>query len=231
MVAATLRRLNWPLIALLVVLLAAQGMIGGMVRKVPPQYHILAAPPGKAGFAAQSMGDLQFGFRMASLRLQHVGSLDGRIFPFRKIDYGRLSRWFALLDDVDPAPSIVPTMAAFLFVSTQNPSDTRYLVDYLEKHALRDPSIKWRWLAQAVHIAWYQLGDRPRALALAKELAGLPVADLPYWARQMPAFILLDMGEKQSARAILEAIAKTDKNLPDNERKWMAHYIKRHLQD
>lgn len=230
MVAASHRRPGWPLSVLLLLLLAAQAAIGGFVRKTPPHYHNVSAPPGMAGFLASSLGDSQFGFRMTSLRLQHAGNLDGRVFPFRNINYSHLAGWFDLMDKVDPAPSIFPAMAAFLFVSTQNPPDTRYLVDYLEKHALRDPEKKWRWMAQAVYIAWYHLGDRPRALELADELAKLPGKDLPYWTKEMRVFILLDMGEKQAAREILEMIAKTDKNLPDNERKWMARYIQRHLQ-
>ncbi|HAU29197.1 MAG TPA: hypothetical protein DCW68_03695 [Rhodospirillaceae bacterium] len=216
---------------LLVALTVAQGGLGYLLRKVPPHYHTLSAPPGHQAFVAQTLGDPQFGFRMAGLRLQHEGNLDGRILPYKSMDYKRLADWFSLLDRMDATSSVTPTMAAFLFVSSQTPEDTRYLVDYLERHAMRDPQHKWRWLAQAVHIAWYRLGDRDRSLGLAKELADLPVSDLPYWARQMQVFILMDLGEKPSARAILEKIAETDHNLPENERLWMQRFIQRHLSD
>lgn len=220
---------NFWLAVLLVVLVLAQGAIGYGLRKVPPHYHVLGAAPGDNVFLAQNLGDAQFGFRMAGLRLQHAGNLDGHVLPYKDIDYRRLAGWFALFDRMDPQSSVTPTMAAFLFVATQNPEETRYLVDYLERHALRDPQHKWRWLAQAVHIARYRLKDRDRALGLARELAGLPVDGLPYWARQMEVFILADLGEKQAARQILEKIAATDPNLPDNERQWIARFIKRHL--
>ncbi len=222
---------NTGLGVLLLVLLGVQGGLGYGLRKVPPEYRILPQPPSMGALMARGLGDGQFVFRLAALRLQHAGNLDGRIFPYRDMDYRRLAGWLSRMDSLDPAASITPTMAAFLFVSTQEPEDTRYLVDYLERHALRDPERKWRWLAQAVYIAWYRLGDRERALGLAGILAGLPVPDLPYWARQMAVFILRDVGEKRAAREILERIAATDRNLPENERQWMERFIARHLSE
>lgn len=219
-----------PLIPLLLLgLLAAQIGFARSVRHIPVEVLLVPEPPGPAGLAAQAFGDDEFLFRARALQLQHAGNLDGRILPLAALDYAKLAAWFALFDRLDPVAEVVPTAAAFLYSGTQRPADTHYLIDYLERHALHDPARKWRWLAQAVQMARYRLGDIERARALARELRLLPYSGIPYWARELEVFILTDLGEKAASRAILEAVLATDPNLPDNERRWIEYYVQRHL--
>ena len=70
------------------------------------------------------------------------------------------------------------------------------------------------------------------ALKLANRLASLPPDEKrPTWTRQMPAFVLTAMGQKDAARAIMEKIMETDKTLQPNENNFMRSYIEERLSD
>ncbi|MEQ8966047.1 MAG: hypothetical protein RID91_09500 [Azospirillaceae bacterium] len=214
---------------LLLALLAAQAGLAQALRPVEPPRGDLAPPPDPRAMAALSLGDPQFAFRAASLRLQHAGSLDGRTVAWSALDHRLMAEWFRALDRLDPRPDIVPAMAALLYAPAADRTGAAAIVDYLEDHALRDPAGKWRWLAQAVHVARYRMEDPRRALDLARTLRGLPVADLPYWARQLEVFVLADLGDRAAARALLLALLESDPDLPDHERRWIRWYIARNL--
>jgi len=215
--------------AVLVGLLALQASLALALRPVDPPRRALGAPPEPAAMDALALGDRQFLFRALTLRLQHAGSLDGRVVAYARMDYPVLGRWFRALDRLDARSDLVPAMAAFLYGRPTDPADAAVVVDYLADHALRDPPDKWRWLAQAVHIARYRQEDPYRALALARTLRTLPDTDLPYWARQLEVFVLADLGERAAARAILTAILMSDPELPEHERRWIRWYVARHL--
>ena len=212
----------------LLALLAAQVAVSEQVKAIAPQTYVLPEPPTAVSAALESLGDPEFLFRVNALRVQHAGNLDGRLIPLKDLDYEKLGAWFVTLDRLDPVADVVPTMAAYLFSGTQRPEDTRYLVDYLEQHGKRDPAGKWRWLAQAVYIARYKLKDLGRAREIAKFLAEAPNPEIMDWARSLHIFVLLDLGEKEAARAILEQML-TDPRLPESERRWTEYYLERHL--
>jgi hypothetical protein len=223
-------RRQWPITAALLALLAAQIAVSEKVKATAPRAYLLPEPPTAVSAAVQSLGDPEFLFRVNALRVQHAGNLDGRLIPFKDLDYGKLGAWFETLDRLDPAADVVPTMAAYLFSGTQRPEDTRHLVDYLEQHGKRDVGKKWRWLAQAVYIARYKLKDLGRAREVAKILAEAPDPEIMDWARSLQIFVLLDLGEKEAARAILQQML-LDPRLPESERRWTKYYLERHLSD
>ena len=216
--------------AALLALLAAQIAVSEQVKAIVPNYFTLPEPPTPVSAAVQSLGDPEFLFRANVLRVQHAGNLDGRLIPYKDLDYAKLAAWFGILDRLNPAADVVPTMAAYLYSGTQQPADTRYLVDYLEQHGKREPATKWRWLAQAVYIARYKLKDLGRAREIARYLAESPEPAIMAWARNLHIFVLLDLGEKEAARAIMQQML-LDPQLPESERRWTEIYMQRHLSD
>lgn len=219
---------RWGTTAILLFLLGMQAFIARTLYDVQPAYRDLPPAPSDVTMATQSAGDPQFLYRLYTLRLQHAGALDGRVLGYKDLHFARLETWFRQLDRLDRRADTVPTMAAFLFRHDKDAAAMRHMVAYLADHARTDAARKWRWLAQAVHLARYYAEDLDLALALAEELARLPV-DLPYWARQMPVFVLQARGEQAAARALLQAILETDRNLPPSERRWIAFYMERYL--
>ncbi len=212
----------------LIVLVLLQGFLATGLRTAVPSFAALGPPPGAAGIAAQSLGDSTFYFRLATLRLQHLGGLDGRAVPYRELDFARLDAWLRRLDGLAPGSVVTPTMAAFLFRHDTDMTAQRRMVDFLIDRARANPARDWRWMAHAVHLARYNLRDESLALALARELAAWPVA-MPPWARQFEIFILVDRGEKQAAADLLLALLREESTLPDTEKRWIRYYLGRRL--
>ena len=212
----------------LLLLLAAQIWLAQQLRHIPPDYGDLGAAPSRNLAVARALGDPQLAFRASALAMQHTGSLDGRIVGYRELDYVHIADWLKLLDRLDPKSVATPTMAAFLFRNPDDPAAMRPLVSYLARHARRDPTRNWRWMAHAVHLAQYFADDPEWALMLAREMKTWE-APLPYWAQQLDVFILVDLGEQEAAIAILEGILLTEPGLPESERAWIHYYINRKL--
>ena len=187
------------------------------------------SPPPAALAPLLTLGDGQLFYRAASFGLQNMGDGGGRTTPLAAYDYGRLDRWFHLLDRLDPAAHYVPTLAGWYFGQTPEPADLRRIVAYLSAIGARDPAHNWRWLAQAVYLARHRLHDVPLALEIARHLAGLAGNEAPLWVRQMPAFVLSEVGEREAARDLLATILATDPNLPDDERVFMRRLIDQQL--
>ena len=194
-----------------------------------PRLDILPELPSDQAVRAVAFGDNQFVFRLFGLHLQNAGDSTGHFTPLADYDYGRLSRWFDLEDRLDPVSDYVPAIAGYYYGLTPRLVDVRPVVTYLSRHAARDPAHKWRWLARATYLANHRLKDQALALQVARQLASVNGPDVPPWTRQMPAFILRQMGDKEAARAVLDALLATDPNLPEQEKEFMRRYEDRFL--
>lgn len=197
-------------------------------KKVMPNLGIVPEVPSNNTIKALSFGDEQFYFRLLGFKMQNAGDTFGRATPLKNYDFNKLSMWFYKLDELDSTSNLIPSLASYFYSNTQRVSDNTYIVKYLVDHAARDPEKKWWWLSQAALIANYKLKDKEKALEIAEKLAKTP-GNLPIWARQMPAFILADMGEKEQAYIILKDVFDNYKNLPDNEINFMYYFIKDRL--
>lgn len=178
-----------------------------------------------------ALGDGQFSFRSGAITLQNLGDTGGRVTPLKEYSYAMLGQWFALLHLLDPASDHIPMAAAYYFGATPVKKDVRVVVDYLGRIGQNPYGEKWRWLAHAAYLARHKLDDLPLALDLAYKLSRMQVAggELPLWARQMPAFILKEQGERDSARDLIEQMLATEKNLHPNEVNFMAAYLTEQL--
>lgn len=183
--------------------------------------------PTKNGARIMTLGDEQFSYRFGAMTLQNLGNSGGRVTAVKDYDYQKLGNWFWLLHDLDPASNHVPMLAAYYFGATQKPEDIAVVVKYLGAVGQNPVANKWRWLAQAIFLARHRMDDLPLALDMAYALSRMePVGDtLPGWARQMPAFVLAEQGEKQSARKLMEEILMTSTRLHPNEVNFMRDYL------
>jgi hypothetical protein len=187
---------------------------------VPPAPPVLLAP-------ALALGDPQLFYRAAAFALQNMGDGGGRVTPLADYNHARLSDWLDLLDRLDPEARYAPTLAAYYFSQTPDRDGLRRIVAYLGRVGARDPARNWRWLAHAAWLARHRLQDLPLALTAARYLAGLPADDVPLWARQMPAFVLAEVGEREAARDLMATILATDLNLSPGEIALMERFIDR----
>jgi hypothetical protein len=136
-----------------------------------------------------------------------------------------------LLHGLDPASNDVPMVAAYYFGGTRVPDDVAVIVDYLSVIGQNPAGNKWRWLAHAVFLARHRMNDQKLALDMAYALSKMqPVGDqLPIWARQMPAFVLADTGDKQAARQLVENLLLSGDRWHGNEIEFMKYYLRHDL--
>jgi len=215
----------------ILIFLGMQVMFWQKSRHIYPSLEIVNEPPKASTIKGLSLGDTQFYFRILAFQLQNFGDTFGRTTPLKNYDFQRLLRWFFLMDELDPKSNLVPATVAYYYSASQNPSDCKYTVEYLEKHSERDINKKWWWMSQAVYLANSKLKDKPLALRLAYKLAEARGDNLPAWVRQMPAFIHEQMGDNEQAFAIIDQILKDAKKgeIESGEMNFMRYFIEDRL--
>lgn len=223
--AAFRRRINLALLAALALNLALWLGSSRLYAKwagVPPV-------PSEAGAVMATLGDRQFSYRSHALVLQHLGDGGGQVTPLKEYDYGRLGQWFALLYSLDPASDHLPHIAALYFGGLKEaPRETKVVVDFLERAGSVPVGEKWRWLAHASYLARHRMDDLDRALDLAYKLSRMQLVDggeMPAWARQMPAFVLKEQGDKEAAKQLMESMLLSEKNLVPQEVNAISAYL------
>lgn len=177
-------------------------------------------PPGASSLKASALGDASFAYRSSALTIQSLGDTGGRSVNLNKYNYVYLGGWFEVLDDLDQASNYMPNLAGFYFSNARDPKNVAYIVKYLEKVGERADGNKWRWLAHAVYLARYSLKDNDLALRLANKLAKIYKErdDLPIWAGQMPAIVMMDEGKDAAAlRWLLNLLDTEHDTLHPNE--------------
>lgn len=207
------------LIAQVGVFAAARGISPGGAEAVP------GVAPTPTAARALAFGDDQFLYRVMALRLTTAGDWDGRVVPLRDMNYPNIIAWLRAAEALDPVSNLVPALAVHYFGQSQDPAQVAQVVGFLRGHGIHDPDRKWRWLAHAVYLARHRADDLPLALDLARELAALPAAAMPVWARQMPAFVLDAMGEREAADLVMGAILATEPDLSPAETAFMLRYL------
>lgn len=181
------------------------------VRDVQAKWLNVPPVPSKENAAGSGLGDDQFAYRNIALMLQNLGDSGGRSTPLKQYDYNELGAWFSLADHLDPQSNFVPFLAAYYFGGVENaPEKLPPVISYLEHVGQRGANEKWRWLAQAVHLARYKYNDMDWALLLAQKLSSLNIANMPVWAKNMNVLVMSARGEKESAYEMLMQILQTE---------------------
>ncbi len=212
--------------ALLIVMLALHVALWSEVRDVRARWANVPPVPGLAGVTMMALGDKQLAYRTTGLTLQNLGSVGGDVQSFKDFDYDRLKEWLLLSLQLDRHSNFMPYLAAYYFGAAQQPEKVRRMVEYLQIAGRGAAKRRWRWLAQAVYLARFQVKDLDLAYALATELAAVQDPALPMWAKQMPAFVLSARGDKKMAYDMLVGMLKSDADkLSANEINAMRAYI------
>lgn len=217
---------HFPLYLVLLAILGANMAFWLVSHEMRPAWGNVPPATSVAGARTMTLGDSQLAYRIFGLMLQNLGETGGKSTQFALYDYSRLKGWFFLEDRLDPVSNYVPSLAGYYYGATLKKEQIAPVIDYLEVIGHRPEKNKWRWLAQAVYLARYQLNDLNRALDLANQLAALPRTDMPMWALHMPAYILNARGEKEAAYAVMMGILSSGaQDLPPYEIKVIRDYI------
>jgi hypothetical protein len=206
---------------------ALQLVFWHQTKDVRPELEIVPSVPGEQTISAIAFGDREFFFRALAINIQTFGDTYGRFSPLYKYDFGKLYRWFLLADHLDRQSDMIPTLASYYFSQTQHPQDNIWIVRYLQQFSQDRLREKWWWQAQAAYIANYKVKDHNLALKIALPLQNTP--DIPFWARQMAAFIYEQEGEFSAALNIMENIKEHTQEIPQGELNFMRYFVQDRL--
>ncbi len=180
--------------------------------------EIVPPAPNKYIISAASLGDNEFLFRTLALRFQNSGDIFAGFIALKEYDYSRVYDWMKTLDTLNADSRMIPALAAYYYSQTQNPDDSRKVINYLDEHSSTNIDANWWWLFQAIYLS-KRIGDFDRALELAHKLAQNNAKDAPIWTKQMPAFISEEMGDGCLA---FEVISKLIAENESGQRKFTA---------
>ncbi len=198
----TAPRAIWPILAL-----ALQLTWHGMRTPPSPAARALAPAPPSRVLAALSLGDPIALARLLMLGLQSHDDQAGAALGFKRLDYHAVRAWLGRILELDPRGQYPLLAASQLYAAVDDPARTRVMLDFVYQQYLVDPARRWPSLAHATLLARHRLRDLPLARRYASAIrthgGG---ADVPAWARELEVFILEDMNELDSARALVGAL-------------------------
>ena len=205
------------LYGLFALVLALQVFVWIQVRDDRARWLNVPPVPSSFGATAFALGDTQFAYRIIGITLQNFGDSGGRVTAFHEYDYERLAAWLRLASRLDPISNYAPGLAAYYFSAVDDPKRIDFLAEYLHDVGLSTEGEKWRFLAQAIYLKRFKVGDMDTAYEWSLELAMMDKPNMPAWTKQMPAFIKNAEGDKQAAYDILVEIIKSGKNKMSKE--------------
>jgi hypothetical protein len=194
-------------------------------KTIMAEWGNVSSPPSKAFGALIGLGDDQIAYRVLGYILQNTGNTGGQYESLKAYNYENLEKWFFMAQSYAPWANYVPFLAAYYFGAVdESPEQIKHVVDFLAEEGEAPYPEKWRWLAHAVYLARYQEKNLTKALALAERLAQQPGAAA--WAKQMPAFIQLQLGNREASYAIMLEMLKSEADkLHPNEVNYMKDFI------
>lgn len=146
--------------------------------------------------------------------------------PFARLDYARLEGWLETLLVLDPRGQTPLLAASHVFSQVPDPERQRHMLEFVHRAASADPERRWRWLAHAALVAKHRLRDLPLALRYARTVARTPPGPaVPAWVRELPVFILEEMGEVEAARVELGALLASGSIADPAERRFLTERL------
>lgn len=164
----------------------------------------LESPPPLAALRIADLGEPEAFAYAAALRLQAFDNQPGISIPFARLDYGHLEAWLATLLRLDPGGVYALQLATYVYGQVGQPEKQRAMCEFVYREFLRDPSRRWPMAAHVTIMAKHRLSDLPLAIRYADGLRDHATGpDVPAWVRQMHIFLRADVGEIESAKALL----------------------------
>ncbi|HJV01112.1 MAG TPA: hypothetical protein VJ752_11220 [Burkholderiaceae bacterium] len=221
-----LRRVPLAVPALLALALAAQVWWQAGHRPPPPQAQPLPPPPSLATLQLASLGERAALSRVLMLYVQGWDDQPGVSLPWRSLDYGRMAQWLGRALDLDPRSQYPLLAASTVYTAVDDPARVRQLLAFVEQRFAEDPDARWPWLAQAAIIARHRLHDLPLARRYAQAIRLRATGpQVPPWARELEPFMLEDMNELDSARALIGGLLHDGSISDPNELRFLARRL------
>lgn len=193
--------------------------------KLPVWANVPPAPSVTAVMGS-FLGDKEFAYRGAAITMQAFGNQTGQVQALKDYNYENLGGWFFLADSLNKKSNYVPTLAAYYFGGSQDPSKLMPVITYLRQVGTYPEEDKWRFLGHAVYLARHRMENMELAAQLADELAAVYKPGMPGWILQMKSIIRSDMGQKEMAYSLmLETLKAEQDTLDPIEVKYMLDYI------
>ena len=215
-----------PLYILFFAFIAVQVVFSFAIRPIEAYFETVPPIPTESSASIQFLGDRELAYRVYGTRIQHFGDTGSRQTSLKDYDFERLSKWFFLQHKLNPRSNYIPFIASYLFGGSQDASKLPPLIDYLEVAGTSKGDEKWRWLAQAVYLTRFKLKDYDHALFLAQKLSDSYREGMPTWTKHMPAFVQLQMGEKEASYQFMKGLLVDGHgSMHPNEVNFMIDYI------
>ena len=174
------------------------------------EQYPLPQPIPASNLRVLTLGEAAIGAKLLGYWLLSYDTHAGRVIPFESLDYQRLSGWLTTISQLDPLSEYSSMVAGGVFIDVKDRKRQLDMVELVRERFNENPAVNWRWMAQVVMLAKYRLHDMPLALSLAKDLREHSKGfDIPYWAREMQAYLLQDMGELEASIVLLKAMIET----------------------
>ena len=211
-----------PVLALLVLALAAQIAWHALAPAPRLQAAALAPPPSLAVLRLAAMGEPIALSKLLMLHVQAADSQTGAHGLYDGIDYARLEQWLTRISDLDPRAEYPLIAASHLYAEVRDDAKRRRMLDFVYQRFLLEPNLRWRALAHVTMVAKYQLHDLPLAQRYASAIRRLASGpQVPGWARQMEVFVLEDMNELESAKILLGGMIASGQVSDPQERRFL----------
>lgn len=211
---------------LLALALAAQ--LGWQASRPAPHVQARALPPAPplAVLRLASLGEPVALSRLTMLYVQGFDEQAGLAIAWRELDYGRLAQWLQRVLALDPRSQYPLLAASQVYGAVGDPVRTRLMLDFVYREFAADPDRRWPWLAHAALVARHRLHDMPlarqyaRAIRLRARAPGIPA-----WAHELELFMLDDMDETDSARALIGGLLRSGQITDPNELRFLAQRL------
>lgn len=198
-----------PKSVLLLLALALAAQLLWHATRPPLQAAAQALPPAPpiAMLQLAALGEPVALSKLVMLYLQSHDDQPGVRLGWRTLDYGRVRDWLARALALDPRAQYPLLAASEVYGAVNDQARVRLMLDFVYASFEADPQRRWPWLAHAALVARHRLHDVSLARRYAQAIrlrAGGP--GVPAWAREMEIFMLEDMNELDSARALIGAL-------------------------
>lgn len=175
-----------------------------------PQANGLPPAPPLAVLRVASLGEPLALSKAMLLYLQAYDEQDGISLSWNRLDYAHLETWLEAALALDPRSQYPLLAASEVYGAAADPARVRRMLDFVARHFAEDPRRRWPWMAHAALVARHRLHDLPLARRYAQALRRQAVDPaVPAWARELEVFVLEDMNELDSARALIGGLLQS----------------------
>ena len=228
--AKPLKAVPLAVVALLVLALLSQVLwqanrppewVRARARDLPPA-------PSLAALRLAALGEPVALAKATMLYVQGFDEPAGASIAWRDMDYGAVTAWLHRVLELDPRGQYPLLAASEVYGAVSDPARARMMLEFVHDRFNEDPQRRWPWLAHAALVARHQLHDLPLARRYARAIRLRATGpQVPAWARELELFILEDMNELDSARALIGGLLRDGRITDPHELQFLTERLER----